>query len=320
MKLLKRWFSIVHKGKVEGELNDLDFLSKYLLITRAVIDVITFNAVLIAGFLAFNDGYFDPLVLFLCLIGLLLMHSGADLFNDYFDYKNGLDTKDYFRSKYMPHPILDGIINDRNLMRLALLHFAISAIIAIYLILLRGPLILFFFILGLIFSYAYQEGPKLKYHGLGEISTLIVWGPLMIGGTYFAITSNLPMKIIAVSIAYGLFVMLILMGKHIDKYEMDKEKKVATLPVLLGLRKAKIASIIVAILAYVLVCIYSLTGILPIYSLLILISIPSLLRFIKEYLSEKPSFWHVGFSFWIARQIGFILIISLLIPLILKII
>ena len=56
---------------------------------------------------------------------------------------------------------------------------------------------------------------KLKHHGLGEPGVLIVWGPLMIGGTYYVTTGTLEPWVIVASLPYALLVSCVLLGKHI---------------------------------------------------------------------------------------------------------
>ncbi len=310
-KIIKRWYSIVWKGQITDKIEELDPVSKYLAASRAVIDIITVISVLIAGLLALLDGSFNLLYFILCLIGLLLMHSGADLMNDYYDYKNGLDTKDYFRVKYLLHPVLDNLYSIETLKRIIIIHFLLAFLIAIYLALIRGPLVILFFALGVLFGYFYQEEAKLKYYGLGEISTFIVWGPLMVGGTYFVLTGNLNHKIFLASVPYALMVMLILFGKHIDKLDSDKAKNVKTLPVILGLNIAKKVSIAIAISAYLSVIFLAILGILPYTTLLVLFSITSLYIFIKFYRQNRKDVWYVALAFWLNRQFGLLLILGL---------
>ena len=50
-----------------------------------------------------------------------------------------------------------------------------------------------FALAGLFISVFYVAPPlKLKHHGLGEPGVFVVWGPLMIGGTYYVTAGTLP--------------------------------------------------------------------------------------------------------------------------------
>jgi 1,4-dihydroxy-2-naphthoate octaprenyltransferase len=94
-----------------------------------------------------------------------------------------------------------------------------------------------FALAGLFISVFYVAPPlKLKHHGLGEPGVFVVWGPLMIGGTYYVTAGTLPAWVWVASVPYALAVTTVLIGKHVDKYEQDGARGIHTLPVLLGTR------------------------------------------------------------------------------------
>ena len=63
----------------------------------------------------------------------------------------------------------------------------------LYLTAVRGPLIIVFALGGLFVSVFYVAPPiRLKHHGLGEPGVFLVWGPLMVGGTFLAATGDDP--------------------------------------------------------------------------------------------------------------------------------
>ena len=63
---------------------------------------------------------------------------------------------------------------------------------------------------------------------------LVVWGPLMVGGTYYAATGTIPGAVVLASLPYALLCTTVLMGKHIDKIPWDAPDGTHTLPVILG--------------------------------------------------------------------------------------
>ena len=96
----------------------MDFVSKWLIITRASVFPMTFFAAAIGGLLAMgtpgaevNAGLWA-----LCTLGLLLAHAVNNLVNDYFDTESGVDTPDYHRAQYSLHPLLSGLITKRGLL------------------------------------------------------------------------------------------------------------------------------------------------------------------------------------------------------------
>ena len=80
---------------------------------------------------------------------------------------------------------------------------------------------------------------------------LVTWGPLMVGGVYYAGTGSLPWQVVAAATVYALLPTTVLMGKHIDKLPYDARSGTRTLPVLLGEPVAKAATVGLMLLYYV---------------------------------------------------------------------
>ena len=128
------------------------------------------------------------------------------------------------------------------------LDLAILVVLAVY----RGWPVVGFALGGFLLSVAYTAPPlRLKKRGLGEPDVFLVWGPLMVGGTYYAAVGHLPWEIIVASVPYGLLCTAVLMGKHIDKAPFDEPLGIRTLPVVLGERRARAATIGMMVAFYV---------------------------------------------------------------------
>ena len=228
------------------ESRPLDTVGKWLVITRAAVFPMTIWSGLIGGLLAVAAApslgvTVDYGLLALSVVGLVLAHAANNMINDYFDTTGGIDTEGYVRALYAPHPILSGWVTKRQLTAAILTLNVIDATIMLYLTAVRGPLILAFALAGLFVSVFYVAPPiRLKYHGLGEPGVFLVWGPLMVGGTFLAATGVVPGWVLLASVPYALIVTAVLFGKHIDKIEADTKLGVRTLPVILGEARARV--------------------------------------------------------------------------------
>lgn len=323
------WYKILngtydmHKEPVQG----LDRVSRWLVATRSVVFVMTVNAAIVGALLyviadGFSLGFLLPLVL--VLIGLVLAHATSNLFNDYWDAKHGIDTsQDYFRPAYMPHPLLSGMMSPSRLFSLGLVQIAAMATIAFYLTLLRGPLVLVFALLGLFFLTVYAGGPvPLKRIGLGEPTVFVVWGPLMVGGTFFVLSGALPIWVIIASIPYAVGVTTVLFGKHIDKIDYDTKLGVKTVPVILGESATKTALKALIIVAYVAVIGLVFMRFLPVWSLITLLALPRANLLFRTLSQPKPTqpppgaimwpIWYLGFVFNHNRRFGTLFVAGLL--------
>jgi 1,4-dihydroxy-2-naphthoate octaprenyltransferase len=305
-----------------------DAVTKWLVITRAAVFSMTATSGLIGGLLAIgaaraSGASVDYLLLALAIIGLVVAHAANNMINDYFDQTSGIDTDDYVRALYAPHPILSGWVTRRGLATAILVANAIDLAILLVLAAARGPLVIAFALGGLFVSVFYVAPPiRLKYHGLGEPGVFVVWGPLMVCGTFFVATGTLPGWVWVASLPYAILVTTVLFGKHIDKIAADSAKGVRTLPVILGEAAARRVARVLMIAFYPIVVGAALAGWIGPWVMLVLLGLPRLLVTLKAYSSPRPEspphsyvgwpLWFVGFSFVHTRRAGALLILGLL--------
>jgi 1,4-dihydroxy-2-naphthoate octaprenyltransferase len=164
---------------------------------------------------------------------------------------------------------------------------------------------------------------RLKKHGLGEPTVLIVWGPLMVGGTYYAATGTIPGAIVLASLPYALLCTTVLMGKHIDKIPWDAPDGTHTLPVILGEARARRLTQAMFVTFYVSVIALTIARVLPVASVLVLLSLPVLRQAWTYYSQPKPvespmpnPVWPLFFaalSVLVTRRAGGLLVIGLII-------
>src|SRR5712691_13304853 len=157
--LVESWRQIVFGGNLAPG-RPIDAVSRWLLITRACVFPMTLTSGLIGGILAAttapapNWGYFA-----LALLGLVIAHATNNMINDYFDLSGGVDTAEYTRALYAPHPILSGLITKRGLLAaIAAVNLADLAILAA-LVAARGWPVAAFAFAGLFVSVFYVAPP-----------------------------------------------------------------------------------------------------------------------------------------------------------------
>ena len=185
----------------------------------------------------------DWLGLALAIVGILVAHVANNMMNDLADTEVGSDTADYPRALYAPHPILTGLVTKKQLVAAILAANVIDLVIMIVLTVRHGWPIIVYALAGLLLSYAYTAPPlRLKKYGLGELDVLITWGPLMVGGVYYAGLGTVDWKVNLAAVTYALLPTTVLMGKHIDKIPYDEPIGTHTLPVILGERRAKVVT------------------------------------------------------------------------------
>jgi len=218
---LEAWRVVMSTCNAPAGANDI--VSRWLVLTRACVQPMTLTSAAIAGLLAVRAPGFNLWLFGLAALGIVLAHAGNNLVNDIFDESLGADTADYPRALYAPHPVLSGMASRRTLVIAFLLLNALDLLILVTLTAFRGWPVIAFALLGLLGSVGYAA-PVLRFkkRGLGEPVVFLVWGPLMVGGTYFAATGHLPWQVVAASIPYSILCPAVLFGKHIDKLPWDE--------------------------------------------------------------------------------------------------
>lgn len=269
------------------EWKKLDLISRWLISTRAAVLIMTFLSAAFAGIFAFRDGKFDLVKWLLLTFGLIFSHATNNLLNDYTDYNRGVDQDNYYRAQYGPQPLVHGLMTKRQHLTYAAVTGAIALLMGLILLVMTNLWTLLLLGLGVFFVLFYTW--PLKYIALGELSVLLVWGPLMIGGGYFVITGSWSWTVVLASLPYAFGVTGVIFGKHIDKYGMDKERNIHTLPVVIGERNARIILLGMLILQYVLTFVLVIMGFFTPLMAAVLLAIPSLRRIWPMFSAPKPA-------------------------------
>jgi len=327
VSLLANWKEVMDTANLSAG-KQMDVVSKWLIITRAAVFTMTATSGMIGGLLAAAVAENPDWLNFgLALVGLVIAHAANNMNNDYFDMEGGVDTEDYARAQYAPHPVLSGMLTKRGLGGAVLFLNLLDALILIALYLRTGWPVIAFALAGLFISVFYVVPPlKLKHHGLGEPGVFLVWGPLMIGGTFY-VTAGVfpPAGVWLATIPYALAVATVLMGKHIDKREADQAKGIHTLPVLSGERASLRINMALMVAFYPIVVALVLTGTLGVWVLLVFLAIPRLKTALETYRKPKPAkppenypvwpLWYVSWAFYHNKRAGLLFVIGLVINL-----
>ncbi|MBX8644956.1 MAG: prenyltransferase [Thermoplasmata archaeon] len=308
-------FSSQGHGRISGALNDFysladgkgneHMLVRILYSMRSVILVISFQSAIIAGLLSLLYGMFRLLPFLLVLLAFVMLHAESNLLNDYFGFRRGHDTPDSPRRRYTLHPLADNILSNGQMLILIAGLGAVLLAIASYFILLLGAGAFLLVTFGSVALLSYDAFPvTLKSIGLGELASFVVWGPLMIGGGFYVITGTETYGALLASIPYGLGVMSILVGKHLDQEAFDRNIGQRTLPVLIGSSVTRYLLIAILVLMYAIPVFSVFIGLLPLASLVILLNwgrLSGAVRRIRKERPDTPPDGYIGWPLWYHR-------------------
>lgn len=278
-----------------AEWDHLDLVSRWLISTRAAVLIMTFLSAALAGIFALRAGAFHFLPWLALTFGLIMAHAANNIFNDYTDYVRGVDKDNYFRTIYGAQPVASGLMSKRQ----HLTYFAVTGLMALlaglYLLAINkwDSTILALLALGAIFVMFYTW--PLKYLALGEVAVLLVWGPLMIGGGYYVLAHRWDWIVVVASLPYVLGVTTVIFGKHIDKVTIDRQKRIFTVPVLIGEKAARYVVLAMMILPYVVTAYLVATKFFTPVMAVVLLALPALWQTAPQLLKPKPDSRPEGF-------------------------
>lgn len=234
--------------------------------------VASVSPILVGTAVAAYDGSFHPLAFLLTLFASLFLQIGANYFNEYFDYRYGLDSPEslgastvIFRHEMTAGQVLGGGIGS----------FLMAALFGLALIALVGPAILLFGLAGMAIAYFYSAAPfKLATRGLGDVLVYIAMGLLMTWGAYYVQIPRWSWQVFAASVPVGFLVTAILNMNNVRDYQDDLAVHKGTLPVRFGQAFGKRFHAFLLLGSYLALTLFALLGILPLYSLAAWITFP----------------------------------------------
>jgi 1,4-dihydroxy-2-naphthoate octaprenyltransferase len=225
----------------------------------------------------FNLGHF-----LMAFFGACFLHIACNVANDYFDYKSGADAAN--RNATPPFSggsrmVLDGFVTPGEALAVSLLFAAIGSALGLYLnFALKGNVILGIGIGALLLVYGYNGPPlRLVNFGIGEIGIFLAWGPLMVLGSYYVQTESIPnIWPLLVSYPSGILTTLVLLINEFADEEADRAAGRKTWVNLFGFEKGMNIYLVLGLSCYVLVILGVLLNSWPLWSLLVLLTLPLL--------------------------------------------
>ena len=265
----------------------LDPIAKWLIATRASVLFMTFTAAALGGLLAWRAGHFSWQPWLAATLGLLLAHATNNLLNDWTDSRRGIDKNNYYRNQYGVHVLEDGLMNKRQFWTYLGITGGLALLLGAWLVWEHSGLTLNFMLAGAFFVLFYTW--PLKHYGMGEPAVLLVWGPLMVGGTFYVVTGHWSWDVCWLSLVFALGPTTVIFGKHIDKLIEDKGKGVHSMPVILGDALSRKVVIGMLLAQYLLSAVLVATGSFSWPLLLVFLALPKLLQLLKIFNKTKPA-------------------------------
>lgn len=246
----------------------------------------TVSPLLVGTAIAAREGRFHLMTFLATFFSCLFLQIGTNYFNEYFDYRYGLDHAGslgamtvIFRNEMTAKQVLIG----------GIISFSIAALLGIMLIIfLVGPVIIAFGLAGMLIAYFYSAKPfKLASRGLGDVLVYIAMGFLMTWGSYYVQIPQWSWPAFAASVPVGFLVTAILNMNNVRDYQDDLAVNKKTLPVRFGLRFGQFFHATLVIGSYVATTIFALVGLLPLITLVVWLTFPFAFSNVRSVLTAS---------------------------------
>jgi len=224
-----------------------------------------------------NIEIFDA-ILIMC--GVLSLHASVDLLNDYWDFKRGIDTVTQRTKMSGGTGVLpEGLLKPKQVYAAGIIFLLVGAAIGTYFVFTDG------IIIGLILAFAvlsvYFYSTKIVDWGLAEIF-IVIKGTMIVIGTCFIQTTQITESAILGGIVVGILSSFVLFITSFPDHDADKAKGRKTLVINLGKQKACSLFWVFPIIFYSVSIFAIVIEIFPIYCLIILSTVPLLIKFGKK--------------------------------------
>ena len=224
---------------------------------------------------------FSILKFILFLLACLLIQAATNLFNEYYDYKHGLDKID---SEGISGSIVKGNLSPREVMVGALVLYALAFILGLILTFMTSLYVLLVGLVCMLAGYFYTGGKyPIAYSPFGEVVSGFFMGTIIISLSFYFQTGYVNTDIIVVSLPLFIMIGAILLANNIRDLDNDKESGRRTYAILVGRNNAIKTMAISFIVVYLLNVLFIVTKYTSWWNLLVFVTIPLAIKIIKGF-------------------------------------
>lgn len=218
------------------------------------------------------------------LLASILIQIATNMFNEYYDFKRGLDTKE---SIGIGGAIVRHGIEPRTVLTLALVLYGISILLGVYICMQTSWWLAVIGSVGMIVGYLYTGGPlPIAYTPFGELFAGFFMGMMLILIAFYIQTGTVTTTSVLISVPILILVGAILLANNIRDFNGDKQFGRKTLAILIGQKKAVQLLTLMFIVSYAWVFLLIFVGIASPWTALVLLSAPKAVQASKGFVGK----------------------------------
>lgn len=236
---------------------------------------------------------FDLLLFTLTMLGVVFVHAGTNVVNDYFDYKSGTDRVNKNRSPFNGGTpfIVQGLLTTKQVYTGAITFFVLGSLIGLYLAYEVSYIVLVLGLLGVFLGYFYTS-PKVNLAalGIGELAVGLGFGPLVIAGAYMVQTGVFSWPVVLAGLPVGFLIGLVLFINQFPDMEADGSVGKTHWVVRMGLEQASIWYAGLMAATFVTIVGLWLADIYPLWALVGLVPAVIAVKAVRTVLEKRKEF------------------------------
>lgn len=246
-----------------------------------------FVPVLIGTSFALQYGNIHLILFIAMLMASLLIQSATNMFNEYYDYKKGLDNE---QSVGIGGAIVHHGIRATTVLNLGISFCIVALLIGIYICMMTSWWLAVIGLICMAAGYLYTGGPyPIAYTPFGEIIAGLFMGLFIILISFYIQTLHITTESLLIAIPIALLIGGILMANNIRDLEGDQAKGRKTLAILAGRRQAINILLAMFVSAYIWIIALILLQVVSPWLLLVLLSLPKSLQAIHLFRSHTTN-------------------------------
>ncbi len=255
------------------------FTSKWIQAIRPFAYPTTFTATIVGALYALliteiNFTFKQWMLWLILTMVAFLFHTAGNLISEYFDFKHGVDREDTLGSSNV---LVGKILAPKSVLKAGLGMLFIGATLGFIVYILKNYdyRILILGGVGFLGALFYTGWPfNYKYYGLGDLGVFIVFGPALTSASFLVLYGELVKEIFYLGVVVGMLVVSVLHANNFRDISQDKRANIKTFAMFLGEKGSKIYYASLVFGAYFIIITLSILKIVPIYSLLIILTSP----------------------------------------------
>jgi 1,4-dihydroxy-2-naphthoate octaprenyltransferase len=200
----------------------------------------------------------------LCALGVTCLQATANLINDYFDFRHGVDQHVGTEGRLSGWALGRGDMRPPQVLALALAFLVVALACGGYIAFRRGPEVLAMAAAGVAVLYSYTGPPlKLKHHALGEVAVFLVFGPGIMLSAAYVVSGEFCLLAALLCVPVGLATTAVLMGNNLRDADVDRRAGVFTIAHIAGGRLLRAAYVAAELACVGLLAVYAAIGLAP---------------------------------------------------------